>query len=76
MRDDALALVKLGGAAITDKRSTRALDARGLADGARAIAAVARAGARVVLAHGAGSFGHGARVERAREATRRARAHV
>ena len=76
MRDDALALVKLGGAAITDKRSMKTLDARGLADGASAIAALTKLGARVVLAHGAGSFGHGARVERAREATRRAWMYV
>lgn len=57
---DALVVVKLGGAAVTDKRSTRVVCARGLADGARAIERATREGADVVVVHGAGSFGHGA----------------
>ncbi|KAJ1447043.1 Aspartate/glutamate/uridylate kinase [Pelagophyceae sp. CCMP2097] len=51
-------VVKFGGAAITDKRALRTVDAAALAACAAAVADARRAGARVVVVHGAGSFGH------------------
>ena len=60
-----VAIVKLGGAALTVKSRRGTIDARGFAD---CVETVARArargdGTRVIVAHGAGSFGHGARCE-------------
>lgn len=58
---ETLVVCKLGGAAITDKRTQGAVCARGFEDGASAIArAVAFGVDDVILVHGAGSFGHGA----------------
>ena len=60
-----VAIVKLGGAALTVKSRRGTIDARGFAD---CVETVARArargdGTRVIVAHGAGSFGHGALCE-------------
>ena len=56
-------IVKLGGAALTNKRAVGELAVRGFRDGVRAIATVVRessdANGVVVVVHGAGGFGHG-----------------
>ena len=54
-------IVKLGGAAITEKDSLETMGARGqavLAAAARSIAETVRTQRNVVVVHGAGSFGH------------------
>mmetsp|Transcript_9563 Transcript_9563/g.24354 ORF Transcript_9563/g.24354 Transcript_9563/m.24354 type:complete len:115 (+) Transcript_9563:216-560(+) len=54
-------LVKLGGAAITNKASFETLDADALQHTAAALAAAIRGDspeARTIVVHGAGSFGH------------------
>ena len=55
-----VAVVKFGGAVLTDKRRRGVVDARGLADCARVARAARDAGVSLIIAHGAGSFGHGA----------------
>lgn len=54
-------VVKLGGAAITDKRSSRKIDAPGLRACASVVREATARGETLIVAHGAGSFGHGAR---------------
>lgn len=53
-----VAVVKFGGAVLTDKRQRGVVDARGLADCARVARLARDAGASLIIAHGAGSFGH------------------
>jgi len=54
-------IVKLGGAALTVKSRRGTIDARGFADCVETVARANATGAtRLIVAHGAGSFGHGA----------------
>jgi isopentenyl phosphate kinase len=53
-----LVLVKVGGSAITDKATLEILKERELHEFARQVAEVVQGGVRLVLVHGAGSFGH------------------
>jgi hypothetical protein len=54
-------IVKLGGAALTVKSRRGTIDARGFADCVETVARAHATGAtRLIVAHGAGSFGHGA----------------
>ena len=53
-----LVLVKVGGSAITDKATLEILKERELREFARQVAEVVQGGVRLVLVHGAGSFGH------------------
>ena len=57
-----LVIVKLGGAAITDKSREETLCSKGLAAAAAAVGAAFRenspSGTRFIVVHGAGSFGH------------------
>jgi len=69
-RMPSVAVVKFGGAVLTDKRRRGVVDARGLADCARVARAARDAGVSLIIAHGAGSFGHGATPRRERRARR------
>ncbi|KAH8060530.1 hypothetical protein JL722_4633 [Aureococcus anophagefferens] len=51
-------VVKLGGSAITDKARFETLDEAGLRAAAEAVRRCVADGRRVVVVHGAGSFGH------------------
>ncbi|MED5499114.1 MAG: hypothetical protein VX845_05490, partial [Candidatus Thermoplasmatota archaeon] len=51
-------VVKLGGGLITEKASMTTVHEERLNRLAREIAAAARQGVRVLVVHGAGSFGH------------------
>jgi len=54
-----LSILKMGGAAITDKRGYEKANAPAIRSLARAAAkALARGGLRLIIVHGAGSFGH------------------
>ena len=53
-----LVLVKVGGSAITDKATLEILKERELREFAQQVAEVVQSGVRLVLVHGAGSFGH------------------
>ena len=54
-------VVKLGGAALTDKRARGRVDKRGFEDCVETVArAVALGTHRFIVVHGAGGFGHGA----------------
>lgn len=56
-----VAIVKLGGAALTVKSRRGTIDARGFADCVETVArANAHGATRLIVVHGAGSFGHGA----------------
>ena len=50
--------MQVGGSAITDKTAVETLKQTELAASARQIAAAVRGGVRLVVVHGAGSFGH------------------
>lgn len=59
--DVGVIIVKLGGAALTDKRARGRVDRRGFEDCIETVArAVARGTHRFIVVHGAGGFGHGA----------------
>jgi isopentenyl phosphate kinase len=59
MADTPFRLIKLGGAAITNKSVNETLDHEVLSDTCRKLSSVICEGtARYVIVHGAGSFGH------------------
>jgi isopentenyl phosphate kinase len=51
-------IIKLGGGLITDKQNYRTIDMNAIESCSKAIAKIVEQGKKVILVHGAGSFGH------------------